>query len=113
MIPQDATISIQHEENQVHHENVKDASAAIGSKTHLQHLQTLNKYINAKNFHSTMILSNHDIIKSISYMKILQVYIHTTKVLIQSETKISKLRRYKPNQELILHCHLITIKNHH
>ena len=71
MSPQDATIFTHHEENKVHHANVKGTSAAIGSKTNLQYLQTLNKYINAKNSHSTMILSNHDIIKSICYMKIL------------------------------------------
>ena len=64
------TISTHHEDNQMHHANVKDASAIRGSKTNLQHLQTLNKYINAKNSHSTMVLSNHGIIKSISYMKI-------------------------------------------
>ena len=58
MSPQDATISTHHEENQVHHANVKDASAATGSKTNLQHLQTLNKYINAKNSHSTVVLSH-------------------------------------------------------
>jgi hypothetical protein len=56
--------------NQLYHANVKDASIAIGSKTNIQHLKTLNKYINAKKSHSTMILSNHGIIKSISYMKI-------------------------------------------
>ena len=48
MSPQDATISTHHEENQVYHANVKDTSATIGSKTNLQHLQTLNKYINTK-----------------------------------------------------------------
>ena len=55
----------------------------------------------------------YGIIKSISYMKILQVYTHTTKVSAPSETKISKPRRYKPNQELILHYHPFTIINSH
>ena len=36
--------------NQVHHANFKGAYAAIGYKTNLQHLQTLNKYTNAKKF---------------------------------------------------------------
>ena len=58
MSPQDLTIFRHHEDNQVHHANVKDASTATRSKTNLQHLQTLNKYINANNSHSTMVLSN-------------------------------------------------------
>ena len=57
--PQDATISTYHEDNQVHYVNVKDASTTIESKKNLQHLQTLNKYINAKeNSHSTMVPSH-------------------------------------------------------
>ena len=48
MSPQDLTIFIHHEDKQVHHANVKDASIETRSKTNLQHLQTLNKYINAK-----------------------------------------------------------------
>ena len=48
MIPQDLAIFIHHEDNQVHHANVKGTFAAIGSKTNFQHLQTLNKYINVK-----------------------------------------------------------------
>ena len=51
MSPQDITIFTHHEDNQVHYENIKDTSAATGSKTNLQHLQTLNKHINANNSH--------------------------------------------------------------
>ena len=42
----------------MHHANVKDASIAIGSKTNLQHLQTLNKYINANKSHSIIVPSH-------------------------------------------------------
>ena len=48
MSPQDLTIFTHHEDKQVHHANVKDASTTTRSKTSLQNLQTLNKYINAK-----------------------------------------------------------------
>ena len=58
MSPQDLTIFTHHENNQVQYANVKDASTTTGSKTNLQHLQTLNKYINAKNSHSTMVPSH-------------------------------------------------------
>ena len=115
MIPQDLTIFTHHEDNKVHHANVKGAFATIGSKTNLQHLKTLNKYINAKNSHSTMVLSNHDVIKSIFYMKILQVYTHTTKVLAPSETKISKPKKIQTkigtNPALSLHhYHMLPLK---
>ena len=54
-------------------------------------LQTLNKYINSKKTLTQLWYQvTYDIIKSISYMKILQVYTHTTKLSAPSETKISK-----------------------
>ena len=55
---QDLTIFTYYKDNQVHHANVNNVSIAIGSKTNLQHMQTLNKYINAKKSHSTMVLSH-------------------------------------------------------
>ena len=59
MSRQDLTIFTHYEDNQVHYANVKDASTTIGSNTNLQHLPTLNKYINTKkNSHSTMVPSH-------------------------------------------------------
>ena len=63
MSPQDLTIFAHYEDNLVHHTNINDTSGAR-SKTNLQHLQTLNKYINANNSHSIVVPShiwNHKI----------------------------------------------------
>ena len=65
----------------MYHANVKDISATIGSKTNLEKIwkHLINISMPRTPTHSWYRIT-HGIIKSVSYMKILQVYIHNQSV---------------------------------